>query len=291
MVLRAWMVPLVACWLAGCASSPLRITESGFTNEKLKYDISFQNDGPQLLPSDWRLDNFYGEEAKALTPKTSSDYITQLDLDFNGDGRADQSVDFPVYELRFEHLHSNGVISIRALVLDHYEQDKDLRLLVSDMVSSIAGGYDIRARGRYTTGGDMRFAARRVEEGPAKLAGHDAFSAVVDVSNVDQSLISAPAVTRRMKMVLVRSGLTFEPAMTDKRFPVYLCASFFEHPTSFDAHLPAFKQLLGQIRLSDRSGYEETLTPVADAIATQHSPEATPSPPAEPAASAPALTD
>jgi hypothetical protein len=245
------------------------MTDSGFRNERLQYDVAYRDDGPRLLPSDWRLDNFYKSGSGVQKLKTAKEYMTLLELDLDGDGEVEHKEEAPAFDLRFEHLHSNGVIWIRALVVNEYEQNKDLRLLVADIVSSIAGGYEFRTTGRHITGGDVRLAARGITEGPAKLAGLDAFSTVVDVTNVDQSLISAPAVMRRVKIVLIRSGLVYKPGTGAGQLPVYLYAYYSEHPTQFDAHLPAFMQLLGQVRIANRAGYEESLAPVSSGVEGQ----------------------
>lgn len=284
MSVRELCLLLGSCWILGCASSPLRITESGFRNEKLQYDIRFRSDGTELLPSDWRLDNFYSVDETKLKPKTEGVYSVELELDIDGDGDIDRRDSYPSFEVRFEHLQSNGTIWLRALVRDEYDKDKDLRLLVSDMVDSIAGGYEFRMKGHTITTGDVRLAARKVAEGPAKLAGLEAFSSVVDIANVDQSLIAAPSVVRRLKTVLVRSGLVYKPTVSKKEFPVYLCAQYLEHPTQFEAHLPAFKQLLAQIQISEQVGYEESLSEIPAQVAPPPAPkqERAPATPPEP---------
>lgn len=244
---------LGAFLVLGCASSPLRITDTGLQHTTYGYEVRF-HDGDQFLPSDWRLDNFYGKDGRK--PKTEDAYTTKLSIDADGDGNAERTESVPTFDLRFENLHSNGTIVIRSVLFDQHEQSKDLPLVVADIINSIAGGYDFRIKGRVTSG-DVRFATRQVAAGPATVAGVDAYFTTVDVYNVDQSLIAAPAVVRRMKLVLIRSGLVRKLNYGAAEFPIYLVAQYVEHPKQFDANLPAFTQLLGQIQIGGNVGYKE----------------------------------
>lgn len=281
MVMRTLLLGLGLSVLPACAAIPLHITPSGFHNDELKYEVLFQPRTQRLLPDDWRLDNFYGSEG-SLKPKEASRYVSPIRLDLNGDGIAEYERKFPDYELRFEHRRTNGVIMLRALVMSEYEQDKDLHLLTDDIVSSLTGGYEFPIHDDFFKRGDLRLATRIVSAGPAKVAGQEAFAVVFDVVNVDQSLISAPAVIRKAKLVLIRSGLSLHSSRykPDDAFPVYLCAQYLEHPEQFENQLPAFMQLLKQIRIADRNGYEESLAPVVptslttqrDATAAEPSP-------------------
>lgn len=258
---KLWIgMSLLSSFVAlGCASSPLRMTETGLQHSTYNYSVRFRDDGG-FLPSDWRLDNFYGRDGKQ--PKTKGVYTSKVQFDVNGDGEAEQTESVPTFDLRFENLHSNGTISLRAVLLDQHEQSKDLSLLMADVVNSIAGGYDFRIKGSFVTG-DVRLAARPVSEGPAKVAGLDAYWSIVDIHNVDQSLINVPAVMRRTKIVLVRSGLVHKVDIGHGEFPVYLIAQYAEHPRQFDRNLPAFTQLLGQIQVADSVGYQESAAPPA----------------------------
>lgn len=263
MVMRALLLGLGLSVLPACAASPLHITPSGFQNDELKYEVLYQPRTQRLLPDDWRLDNFYGSEDN-LKPKEASRYVSQLRLDLNGDGISEYERKFPDYELRFEHKRSNGVIMLRALVMGEYERDKNLRLLTYDIVGSITGGYEFPIHDDFFKRGDIRVATRIMSAGPAKVAGQEAFAVVFDVVNVDQSLISAPAVMRKVKLVLIRSGLLLHTSRfkQEDAFPVYLCALYLEHPEQFETHTPAFVQLLKQIRIADSHGFEESLAPV-----------------------------
>jgi hypothetical protein len=162
----------------------------------------------------------------------------------------------PTYDLRFEHMQTAGVIWLSSVPVSTYDGGKELRVLMQDYVDSVAGaGYEVARIGRGRMVVSRRYAAQVVELLPGRLAGCDALGAVIDVANVDQLQMTPGSRRMRVKLVIVRAGLTHEHGTT--RFPVFLVAGYANQPDFFARDLADFTSLLGRITLRGQTGYAE----------------------------------
>jgi hypothetical protein len=104
------------------------------------------------------------------------------------------------------------------------------------------------------------------------VAGQDAFSTVVDVSNVDRLRVDPQSVEVRVEYVMVRTPFQFTPRLGGAaRLPVVLLASHASSPADFEASSADFRNLLGRIDIDGHAGFSEEKAveeSAADASAT-----------------------
>lgn len=255
----AFAVALLAC-ATMCRPSMGAFTPSGYTHQEYPYTVRYQNQKEQLLMSaDWQLDNLtmqYG----SMKPKRGADYESTLFLDIDDDGKADDLGTFLTYDLRFEHKKTGSTISVRTVPIELNEKDRELRVLADRLVEQISGGgYDVvQLKGElYATNKERRYAAKILKSAPAKVAGKDAYTTTVDVSNVDRLRVDPQSVEMRVQYVLVRTPFEFKPRMYQRRFPVVMVFSYRSTPADFDAQSADFRDLLSRIAIDDASGFTE----------------------------------
>jgi hypothetical protein len=280
---------LLCTWLVGAAAcAPL--SHGAFTPTSFSsgygYDIPYQPGTKVVMPAGWELDN-YRLDGSGWVQKQRDPYVTSYSFDDNGDGRVDGVIKTYTYALRFEHRVHSGVIWLRNIPLSSKLRDKDLRVLMQSYIDEITGAtYETVRLGEATTPVvvEHRQAAMVVEEGPATIAGRPAYTATIDIADVDQIKLAPGVRARRVQLVLMRSP-------EDERYerdgkptlvhPVVVLAGYSNMPTDFPTGLGDFHDLLGRLTIAGQAGL--TLGPAP----TAEPPPAEPPPAAPPATSAP----
>ena len=261
----------------------------GFTST-YGYDIPYERGTQRLLPAEWRLDNFELGRA-GLVPKRSQRYLTSyhLDEDDDRDGRSGTIVDALKYALRFEHSVHAGVIWLREIPIETKLRNQDLRVLMQSYIDELSGAvYETVPRDASPWSDkpqivvEHRRAPVVLEEGPAVVAGQPAYTATIEIADVDEVHVAPQSRTSRAQLVLLRAPRdeTYEPGdvnVPTRNYPVVLLAGYSNMPPDFARGLDDFHTVLRRIAIAGRTGLVLESVPVRPV-------EALPPPPTGPPA-------
>lgn len=258
-------LPLLAAFGAGCfaASNPPgpSLRSNGYNDGKYPYVVSYADAARALLlPEGWRLDNYKPFEdpsaaraasgarwAVALEPKEGQ--TISLAIDWDDDGRVDQHVDVPIFDLKFAHARTAGIIWLRTLPVSGHLREKELRILVQDYIDAVSGmGLTDVQIGPEKRVVQQRFTTRTVSTEAVTISGHEAFAATFEVANVDQLKLAPDARWERARVVLVRTPFGFyDRSRSAPPLPVLMAIGYANLPSDFDKQLPDFERFLTQI--------------------------------------------
>lgn len=242
-----------------CRSGVGTFAPQGYRHPQYPYSVKYDDAAAQrLMPEQWQLDNFFDDRG-ALRPKQGADYESTLYLDTDGNGENDDLGKHQIFDLRFTHRKTAGVIWVRTIPLVLSMRDKELSVLLDGMVESISGGgYRVvqLAGNLYAANKQQVYAAKVVHRSPASLAGLDAYMVTVDVSNVDRLRVDPKSVEARMMLVLARTPFEFEHPGWNTKFPVTLFLGYSNSRSDFRASLRDFAGLLNRLEISGNSGFE-----------------------------------
>src|SRR5579859_6396301 len=127
--------------LVGCHSAVGTFTPTGYKHPDLAYGVRyFDASSRALMPDTWRIDNFYVDPGGTLRVKRGADYEVTRYLDVDGDGKLDDLGTVPAYDLRFTNKKNAGAIAITTEPLETKLEERELRVLLGNLVDGIAGG-------------------------------------------------------------------------------------------------------------------------------------------------------
>lgn len=275
------------------ASSSATVTAAGYRHGTYFYHVQAMPDG-RLMPTAWNLDNFQAGQ-KDLKPKTGGIYLTNYELDVDGDGKFESIQEVPTYDLRFKHAVDAGVIFLRTIPISQDMRAKNLRVMMTDFVEGVAGaGYEVVTLNQGSQiVVEKRYAAAVVDEGPAELAAADAYFATMDVANLDQVKVDPKARKDRVQLVILHTKFTYQPprnvSKEPTQFPVLMVAGYGNQEQDFARGLPEFHDLLGRVTIDGSQGFTIGAAPTGGAAAPAHRPTAPASSglPVEPSAPTP----
>ncbi|MBN9167473.1 MAG: hypothetical protein J0I07_41475 [Myxococcales bacterium] len=235
--------------LSGCSPSRGTVTPAGY--HQTLYGFEVRSEGGSFLGPDWLLDS----HDKLGAPKREGIYKTQFNIDADNDGSYSHREEQLTYDLRFRHRYTNAILWLTTFPVSSRLAETKLSVEMRELVDNMAGGrFETAKIGQTTTVEDTRFATRIISEGPATLAGHDAYWATVDVANVDQLKLDASHRQQRMRLVLVRTPFKHRVRfMVD--LPVYMVVGYASAPSEFDAEAPAVKHLLDLLVIQGKQGF------------------------------------
>jgi hypothetical protein len=270
----------VVC-VAAAACGPVHggaFNTMGFTST-YGYDIPYERGTQRLLSTEWRLDNFeLGREG--LVHKRSARYVTNyhLDEDDDRDGRSGNSgtiIDAFKYALRFEHSVHAGVIWLREIPIETKLRNKDLRVLMQSYIDELSGAvYQTVQQGDASPWSqkpqivvEHRRAPVVLEEGRAVVAGQPAYTATIEIADIDEVHVAPQTRTSRVQLVLLRAPQdeTYEPGNVNiptRNYPVVLLAGYSNMPPDFAKGLDDFHGLLRRIAIAGRTGLVLESVPV-----------------------------
>jgi hypothetical protein len=267
--------------LLGATSCTPVTTKAAFNDAHFSsgygYDIAYRGGNKQVLPEAWRLDNYRFNQNQWL-PKQQREYVTQYDFDDNDDGRIDRRISTFTYVLRYEHRVRSGVIWLRNIPLPQTLRSKDLRVLMQSYIEELTRTTYERVRlGMNTTAivADRRYTAAIVEQGPATIAGQNAYVAALDIADIEQLKVAPAARSRRVQLILMRAPqdevvdvkIDAEGGRGTLGYPVLVLAGYSNMPTDFAADLPDFHGFLGQLTVGGKTGLTLQPVPTPDSTA------------------------
>ena len=259
-------------------SSPAAVTAAGYRHGTYYYHVQAAPDG-RLMPPAWNLDNFQTGQ-KDLKPKTGGIYMTNYELDVDGDGKFESIQGVPTYDLRFKHAEDAGVIFLRTIPISQDMGAKNLRVMMTDFVEGVAGaGYEVVSLNQGSqVVVEKRYAAAVVDEGPAELAGVEAYFATMDVANLDQVKVDPKARKDRVQLVILHTKFSYQPprnvSKQPTQFPVLMVLGYANQEQDFARGLPEFHDLLGRVAIDGTQGFSIGAAPTSGPTAPASRPTA-----------------
>lgn len=248
--------------LAGCVKKQGSFDAQGYTHPEYEYRVlAGDPTSGKLMSEDWRLDNYFGPNNKA---KRTPRYLTQYELDTDGDDKADKVDEALLYDLRFEHRRNAGLIWLRTFPVSDSLRDMDLRVMMREYVDALASsGYaEVSLQPLRILISNERLTTRVVRSAPGKLGPAESFEAIVEVADVEQMRLDPAARRKLAKLVLVRTDFEYGgKRKSATRFPVYMIAGYVNFPEDFERGLSDFDGLLDRVALGGQRGYRPAPTP------------------------------
>lgn len=260
----------------GCRPpAPGSFSPAGYEHTVYHYRVKAGADG-KLLPSAWKIDNYYTSKKSGLEPKEASGYVTTYDLDADGDGKYETSAKEFVYDLRYEHLEHDGVIFLRTFPISGDLQRKKLDVLMDRYIEQIAGaGYEVVSpESSSELLVEKRYAAAVVERTTGWLAGLDASVVTLDIANLDQIKVDPNARKQRVQLVLLHTNFSYKrnERRETSTFPVIMLVGYANQPNDFAAGLADFQGLLGRIEIAGASGFSIREAPALEEASSSEAP-------------------
>lgn len=233
--------------------------QQGFHHSRYAYDVRYADPSARrVMPAGWRLDN-YRQTSSGLSAKSSGYYQSTFEFDTNRDDRPDAVDTIPTFDLRFEHARTGGVVWLRTIPAPSYESNSALYMLSRDYLAGVSNaGAELARFGLHGSDGKRHFVVQVLETRTAQLAGLEALAVTIEIARLDELKSSAQAARKRVKLVLVRAGLSHRVPASDAEFPAVLVAGYASQPEFFAQRLPDFYAFLERIVLEDRAGYRES---------------------------------
>lgn len=230
-------------------------TASGFAHKDYKLRVSPGSNSGEILGPNWILDNYYRRDGE-LKPRDGEDYLSHYSLDLNGDGTFESTVTEYRFLLRYKHAEHDGVIWLRALPLSPDERRKELKSLMRTYVDGVAGaGYEAVSFGGPPQVVERRYAAEIVAASPARVGGHEAYAATVDVANVDQLKLSPTRRKTRVGLVLIRTTFWLRVS-GEVNYPVLLVTGYSNQPDDYPRAIAEYQSFLGRIDFGQGGSFE-----------------------------------
>lgn len=260
-----WLVAMLCGLNAGCATGQVQAGDA-LVHPTFPYAVTYDNrDEKSILGPDWDLEN-YRKVTSATDGKTNLErkpnYETKYEFDFDDDDKGDASATLPSPDLIFVNRKTNARIEVTSLLLDKRLADKELRVLLSNIVENASGTRALFIGfGRAAAGVEKRFATRLIESGEATLDSSKGLVATVERADVDQLQLNPSARWRRSRLLLVHAPFGYyvgesrlgdsEPGTKTKyhRYRVLLLLEYTNSPDDFEAQYPDFVRLLDKIHL------------------------------------------
>jgi hypothetical protein len=241
--------------VVGCAAPTRTLREGKYTNTDYGLSVAPRYPATQgPLSDDWLVDNFY-RDGREWQPKLGGEYEVTYELDLDGDGHRDVLLDAYRYELKLEHRHHDGVITLQLLPLSDEDAQKRLDVLLRRYVDGLSGGgYSLNPLSPEPEVVEKRFAASLQSARPAQIAGLQGYGGIVGVRNVDQAVAGVAAGEDLVEIVLAYPPLAAR--MGDKNgrthdFHLLLVALYANRADEFAKGLDDFHTFLSAIEFED----------------------------------------
>ena len=292
-----WLAVGLGLFGLGCYPTVSTAGGSAIVHSHYPYAVTYQDESTKVvLGKDWLLENYrvYYEQAGGLaaSPGSSTDgsptspsspgsspsptqgsltlvrkdgYSFKYGFDFDDDDKTDATEDLPYPDLVLLHRKTNARIEMSTVLLDKRLADKDLRVLLSDIVDSASGTKSLFVGfGRVAAGVHKRYASKLLDSSEASLGGQKGIVATIEQADVDQLQLNSKARWRRSRLFMmhmpfdyyVSSGPTSTTALAPEagggvapglgpyKYRVLLLVEYSNTPEDFEAQYPDFLRLL-----------------------------------------------
>ena len=148
------LVTSLACLSAGCGAGVQDLfTPTGFYHRDYPYRVEYtEGTERQLLPTEWRLDNFQTRDGELHDYKDADEYVYIAEFDTDDDGEMDEDIELYQYDLLFEHRRHNGRIWLRTFPVSNHLEEKSLEVVAENYVERVSGsGIALVSRSRCPT--------------------------------------------------------------------------------------------------------------------------------------------
>jgi hypothetical protein len=262
MIHRCSLVVLLGGLSVGCLGGQNVTAGSALVHQQFPYAVTYDDEqGKSVLGDDWALENYRKVTApdKEVSLERKTGYETTYEFDFDDDDKQDAEATLPNPDLVLVSKKTNARIELRTLLLDTRLANKELRVLLTNIVESGTGTRALFVGfGKATLGAEKRFASRLLESSPATLDGNAGLVATVEHANLDQLELNPNARWRRSRLFLVHAPFDYFAAETlyqEKferkyhKYRVLLLVEYSNMPEDFEAQYPEFLRLLNKIHL------------------------------------------
>lgn len=264
---NAWRLAVVlglGLGLGGCASGSTT-AGSALVHPKFPYAVTYDDEAQKsVLGEEWRLEN-YRHKDRSADIERKRNYDLRYAFDLNDDDKADTHEEFPYPDLLFINRKTNARLELSTLLLGEKLADKELRVLLNDLVSSRSGTRSLLVGfGQAALGIEKRFATRLLDSAEATLDGNKGLVATIERADLDQLQLNPNARWERSRLFLMHAPFDYyvpggnaqdasgqRDTRTFKKFRVLLVAEYTNTPEDFDAQYAAFPRLLNKVHVLD----------------------------------------
>jgi hypothetical protein len=248
----------------GCLPGGSTAAGSALVHPKFPYAVTYE-DAPKkaVLGDDWKLET-YRKEHPGTTPDSPVELVRKdgfestYEFDFDDDDKTDAKQKLPIPDLVFVNKRTNARLEVVTLLLDSKYVDKELRLLLSDVVDSGSGTRSLFVGfGRSAAGLTKRYAMRLLDSQEATLGGQKGLVATIERADLDQLQLNPKARWRRTRLLLVHAPFDYqvkESSITDNgaapkyhKYGVLMLVEYTNTPEDFEEQYPEFLKLVGKI--------------------------------------------
>jgi hypothetical protein len=259
---RLWFVVLLSGLSAGCLGTGNATAGSALLHTEFPYAVTYDNEQEKsLLGDEWALESYRKVTApdKSISLERKQGNETKYEFDFDDDDKQDASARLPNPDLVLVSKKTNARIEVSTVLLDKRLANKELRVLLSNIVDSGAGTRALFVGfGKAAVGVEKRFASRLLDSGPATLDGNTGLVATVEHADLDQLELNPAARWRRSRLFLVHAPFVYFAAAprhegqaktTYHEYRVLLLVEYSNTPEDFEAQYPELLRLLNKIHL------------------------------------------
>ncbi len=261
MMKDAWLLGCLGLVAVGCGHGSTTAGQA-LVHSKFPYAVAYDDASHKsVLGEDWRLEN-YRHRDRSDDIERKAGYTLSYAFDFDNDDKPDATRELPYPDLLFLHRKTSARIEISTLLLDERLADKELRVLVQQMVDSRSGTRSLLLGfGREARGVEKRYATRLLDSSPATLGEQQGLVATIERVDLDQLQLDPQARWQRSRLFLVHApfdyfvsegsvtGTASERSRALHRYRVLLVAEYSNTPEDFEAQYPEFLRLLNKTHM------------------------------------------
>lgn len=284
-------------WLGlGCYPTVSTAGGSALVHSHFPYAVTYQDKSTKVvLGKDWLLENYRVYHAPAggspalvgsslaavegsptsmegspastgssLTLARKDGYTFKYGFDFDDDDKSDATEELPYPDLVLLHRKTNARIEVSTVLLDKRLADKELRVLLNDIVDSASGTQSLFVGfGRVALGVHKRYASKLIDSSEASLGGEKGIVATIEQADVDQLQLNSKARSRRSRLFMMHmpfdyyvsggppgmwvapeTGAGLRPGAGPYKYRVLLLVEYSNTPEDFEAQYPDFLRLM-----------------------------------------------
>jgi len=251
---------VVGVLASGCMTAAVK-PGPALVHPRFPYGVTYDDEARQsVLGDDWRLENYRKETTSSGTGglERKKDYEITYELDFDDDEKSDANVVLPYPDFVFLHRRTNARIEVSTVLLDEKLVNKELRVLLNDMVESKSGTRSLFVGfGKAALGVEKRFATRLLDSEEATLGDQKGLVATIERADLDQLQLNPKARWGRSRLFMLRApfswaiseGQTTGGVRKYHSYGVLLLVEYSNTPEDFEGQYPEYVRLMNKIHL------------------------------------------